>query len=420
VLQDHDIVRLILRYQDAWFSHFPGQSRRAEWHILHHLCLKGRNGSPVGELYGLVKQVFLLDDATVKERLLSIAQAGYCGLDPPGHVFSRTVATPTPALLARFDAHLRDFADILAEAAGTPRVAVPAVLTPGLRVRILRPLDVYAAHWSAAVDEIFDQGRLSPARRSDAKRNLISSSHWNLLHNAMNWQYEAGPAETGILADRLAARLLELTGQTLQTTKDHIGYLIEIGLFRRMKGKALHIRVPDPAMRHLEAALRETAAELPAMVQAVFDTIRISAAALDDDASERTLNVKQSPARPPKPRHFLEIVLPLAAARRIEVGSALTIGRAPPSDLTLNSADISRSHCRIDSDGEHLVISDLGSTNGTYVNDRPIAGATLLTSGDQLRVGSYVLHYTDESAALDNTQRGQVVTMPVRGRKTSG
>jgi hypothetical protein len=344
MLQEHDIVRIVLGYQDVWFARFPGLSRRAEWHILHHLCLKGRNGSPVGELYGLVKQVFLLDDATVKERLLSLAQAGFCALDPPGQVFSRTVATATPALLDQFDAHLRDFAALLADAAGLPRPAMRGPLPPAVRARILRPLDVYAAHWSAAVDEIFSQGRLSPARRSDAKRNLISSSHWNLLHNTLNWQYEAGPADTGILADRLAARLLERTGQTLQTTKDHIGYLIEIGLFRRMKGKALHVRVPDAAMRHLETALRETATEWPALVQALCDSIGAMAPAIGDEGSERTLNVKPTPESPPKPRHFLEIVLPVAAARRIEVGAALTIGRAPPSDLTLASADISRSH----------------------------------------------------------------------------
>jgi hypothetical protein len=82
-------------------------SCRAEWQIAHHLCTRGRNGSPVGELYGLAKQVFPLDDATVKERLLSITQNGLCELDPPGSTYARTKATPTRTLLDQFDAHLQ-------------------------------------------------------------------------------------------------------------------------------------------------------------------------------------------------------------------------------------------------------------------------------------------------------------------------
>ncbi|HET6608225.1 MAG TPA: hypothetical protein VFG62_16235, partial [Rhodopila sp.] len=268
-MSERDVLRLILGYQDAWFTHFPPLSRRAEWHILHHLATKGRNGAPAGELYGLVKQVFLLDDATVKERLMSISQMGYCHLDPPGQVFARSVAIPTPIFLDRFDAHLADFARTIAEVAGNPAIIAPADMSLLWRSQVLRPLDVYQDHWQAATDAIFDHATLSPARRSDARRHLLSASHWNLVHTAFRWHYDSLPTPRPILADRLAARLLDLTGQTVQTAKDHIGYLIETGLFQRMRGRALHIAPSDVALHYIGWALNQTAAALPPLFDAL-------------------------------------------------------------------------------------------------------------------------------------------------------
>ena len=69
---EREVVRFLSAYQTIWHVHFPLLFRRAQWHIVTHLCTIGRDGAAVGELYGLVKQVFLLDDSTVKERILEI------------------------------------------------------------------------------------------------------------------------------------------------------------------------------------------------------------------------------------------------------------------------------------------------------------------------------------------------------------
>jgi hypothetical protein len=369
--------------------------------------MRGRHGSPVGELYGLAKQIFLLDDATVKERLLSIHQIGLCELEPAGPIYARTIATPTPGLLEKFDAHLHAFASTLSEAGRVfgitgPR---PVELSAQYRTLLLQPLDVYGEQWGLAVDRVFEAGHLPPARRIDAKRHLISSSHWNLLHSAVRWHYEtqgSAAAEGGILADRLAAQLLHLTGQTLQTTRDHIAYLLEVGLFQRMPGKALHVAMSHAAMTEIHQALGRSAERLPAILEALFgrgtQTAAPQGAPSGIDLADGTVTMRRGgpQAIPPETRHVLEIVEPQGNERRIPVHPPVTIGRTPPSNLVLNGADISRTHCRIDADGPGVAVSDLNSTNGTFLNGRRIAATTALKAGDRLQIGSYVLVYQEQ------------------------
>ena len=92
---EREVVRFLSAYQTIWHAHFPSLFRRAQWHIVTHLCTNGREGAAVGELYGLVKQVFLLDDSTVKERILEIQEQQLCVVDPPNAALSaRSVVAP--------------------------------------------------------------------------------------------------------------------------------------------------------------------------------------------------------------------------------------------------------------------------------------------------------------------------------------
>lgn len=62
------------------------------------------------------------------------------------------------------------------------------------------------------------------------------------------------------------------------------------------------------------------------------------------------------------------------------------IGRSPEADIQLDDQWVSRFHCAIDECGGTLVIRDLGSQNGTLVNDSSIRETQLLP-GDQFIVG---------------------------------
>jgi pSer/pThr/pTyr-binding forkhead associated (FHA) protein len=65
----------------------------------------------------------------------------------------------------------------------------------------------------------------------------------------------------------------------------------------------------------------------------------------------------------------------------------VTIGRDPDCSIRLSSADVSRRHCALRVAPEGIYVRDLGSQNGTLVNEVPIAEERLLEPGDMLRIG---------------------------------
>jgi signal transduction histidine kinase len=74
---------------------------------------------------------------------------------------------------------------------------------------------------------------------------------------------------------------------------------------------------------------------------------------------------------------------------------AVTIGRESGNFIQLEDHEISRRHAEIRRVGETLVLGDLKSSNGTYVNDRKVERAEL-SSGDRIRIGRTVLVYAKD------------------------
>lgn len=72
--------------------------------------------------------------------------------------------------------------------------------------------------------------------------------------------------------------------------------------------------------------------------------------------------------------------------------AAFEIGRSSKSDLAIDQESISRHHARITFDGQRHVIEDLGSTNGTFVNDQLVRRQPL-KDGDQIKLGRSILKY---------------------------
>ncbi len=80
--------------------------------------------------------------------------------------------------------------------------------------------------------------------------------------------------------------------------------------------------------------------------------------------------------------------------RRVRVGTEpLVIGRSAQCEIQVDQESVSRNHCRIRFDGTGFLVRDLGSTNGTYVNDDPVVGDGRLRHGDQLKVGRTILKF---------------------------
>jgi pSer/pThr/pTyr-binding forkhead associated (FHA) protein len=73
------------------------------------------------------------------------------------------------------------------------------------------------------------------------------------------------------------------------------------------------------------------------------------------------------------------------------VTGATVVGRSNQADVMLEDPYASEFHLRLVSQDGVLTVSDLGSTNGTYVNGRRITTPTALQRGDALQVGKTVM-----------------------------
>jgi serine phosphatase RsbU (regulator of sigma subunit) len=80
--------------------------------------------------------------------------------------------------------------------------------------------------------------------------------------------------------------------------------------------------------------------------------------------------------------------------RRIPLGTApITIGRLEPCELVLNNQQASRAHCRVELEGRQAIVTDLNSTNGTFLDGERITGRAVLRNGAVLQIGRHQLRY---------------------------
>ena len=89
-----------------------------------------------------------------------------------------------------------------------------------------------------------------------------------------------------------------------------------------------------------------------------------------------------------------QTALLLLDGRRLVVGPAgVTLGRSRQSDVVLNDPNISRQHAEIRPRGGSWVLTDLGSTNGSRINGRPVERSEVIRPGDEIELGSTVLRF---------------------------
>jgi len=74
-----------------------------------------------------------------------------------------------------------------------------------------------------------------------------------------------------------------------------------------------------------------------------------------------------------------------------ELTDELTVGRAPGCAVSLDDTFVSNLHARVFRRDGILYVEDLGSTNGTFVNQKPVSSAVRLRKGDRVQVGRTVL-----------------------------
>jgi len=70
----------------------------------------------------------------------------------------------------------------------------------------------------------------------------------------------------------------------------------------------------------------------------------------------------------------------------------IIIGRSSKSDIQVDQESVSRSHAKLIQADKHLLLRDLGSTNGTYLNDEPIEEQRL-RDGDLIKIGRTIFKF---------------------------
>ncbi len=143
--------------------------------------------------------------------------------------------------------------------------------------------------------------------------------------------------------------------------------------------------------RDLRAATRRTTAPIgPAATNAP------STGAGTPMLGTQTTGAPTKRARPPE----IEVVdagqTALAPGQRFPLRDTLSIGRSADNDIALEDDWISARHLRLRRQNGAWIAEDLGSTNGTRVNGRPLNGTSPVQPGDVLDLGRVKLKVVDK------------------------
>jgi pSer/pThr/pTyr-binding forkhead associated (FHA) protein len=106
-----------------------------------------------------------------------------------------------------------------------------------------------------------------------------------------------------------------------------------------------------------------------------------------------------SPGEPSAARVLLRIVAGPASGQTFEVGRAgATMGRSPDISIRMSDERLSRRHAQIQFKDGGYWLADLGSSNGTYVNQHRLSAPHQLRSGDVIGLGRTRLSVELETA----------------------
>ena len=87
------------------------------------------------------------------------------------------------------------------------------------------------------------------------------------------------------------------------------------------------------------------------------------------------------------PRLRVHTAAGLRSGAAYDLSDGALLGRGDGADIRLEDAFASSRHARLVPEGDVIVLEDLGSTNGTYLNGEPLRGPQPLHVGDRIRIG---------------------------------
>jgi hypothetical protein len=94
------------------------------------------------------------------------------------------------------------------------------------------------------------------------------------------------------------------------------------------------------------------------------------------------------------PKHLAMLVDKAQPDRRYDLKGTTNVGRAQDNQIVLEHPTVSRHHAWIKAAGEEFRVFDVGSANGTFVNDEQVTEPRLLQNGDEVRFGEMKFAFT--------------------------
>lgn len=128
-----------------------------------------------------------------------------------------------------------------------------------------------------------------------------------------------------------------------------------------------------------------------------------------DETTKKNLALKPAESADPGLRASYLLVLSSSGTHAVGRMFALdgheaVLGRSPEADIIIDEEGVSRRHARILIEGADTILTDLGSTNGTFVNGNR-AERAVLQEGDKVQIGSTLFKYTLQDALDEKFQR---------------
>jgi pSer/pThr/pTyr-binding forkhead associated (FHA) protein len=137
-----------------------------------------------------------------------------------------------------------------------------------------------------------------------------------------------------------------------------------------------------------------------------------ASARLSDTLHGLPLTVPPDPTPPPPSARVSQPIASLLVrsgemrGRRLPITLAVVnVGRADYNDIVIADPSVSTTHAKLQRRDDVWVLSDLGSTNGTYVEGEPVTGEIALTPGTTLRFGDVAALFEPHDAPQPIRQR---------------
>ena len=154
-------------------------------------------------------------------------------------------------------------------------------------------------------------------------------------------------------------------------------------------------------------ASEKTAAAAPAR--------RTPAPSIDDDNGRTRI-------RAALPKFVMRGVSGPTFGKTFGVVGALTLGRSAECDISIPSDEISRHHAKLQVVPDGVMVEDLGSANGTFINNQRVHGGTLMKPGDELRLDTirFMLMSPEQMQTGAAPSRSEAPTVVVPQPRASG